>query len=171
MNYETLNENCLLVELTCEEMKQLHITYESLDSNSELCENAVRKILKEISRDKIKPNNKITVEALPTNDGGCFFIFTFSEKKHRYKVKKPCNDIFFYTDNLNGLLDSISSAQRLNGHKAPCRVFKMNDNFYLYLSQNHKHLHPIFKEFGSITNSFSKEMLNEHGVFMGEVVI
>ena len=171
MNYEKLNNNVMLVELSSEEMKRFHITYDTLNSDSEHTESFVRKILNEISQDKLKANDKILVEALPIDNGGCFFIFTFSEKKTRYKVKKSNSDIFFYTDNLNELLDSISSAQKQSKENLPCQVFKMNNNFYLQLSPNHNHLHPTFKEFGYLTTSFSKEILNEHGNFVGEITI
>lgn len=169
MNYESLNDNVILVELTKEEMCQFQITYDSLDCNNELTEIAIRKILNEISQDKIKTNKKITVEALPTDDGGCFFIFTFSAKLHRYKVKKSYNDVFFRTDNLNSLLDTISSVQKISSNKTPCKIFEMNKDFYLSLSSQHRCFYPIFKEFGSVSNSFSKEILFEHGKFIGEV--
>ena len=57
MNYESLNDNVILVELTKEEMSQFHITYDSLDCDNELTEFAIRKILNEISQDKIVKNN------------------------------------------------------------------------------------------------------------------
>ena len=171
MNYESLNDNVMLVELTKEEMNQFHITYDSLDCDNELTEIAIRKILSEISQDKIKVNNKITVEALPTDEGGCFFIFTFSVKKHRYKVKNLYNDIFFKTDSLNSLLDTISFVQKSTDAKMPCKIFEMNNVFYLHLSPKHKSFYPIFKEFGLISSSFSKEIIFEHGKLLGEVQI
>lgn len=169
MNYESLNDNVMLVELSKEEMNQFHITYDSLDCDNELTEIAIRKILNEISQDKIKTNNKITVEALPTDDGGCFFIFTFSVKPHRYKVKKTDNDFFFKTDNINSVLDTILSVQRRSDVKTPCKIFEMNNDFYLQLSPKHKRFYPIFKEYGLVSNSFSKEIINEHGKLLGEI--
>lgn len=171
MNYETLNNNVMLVELTSDEMKRFHITYDSLSSDNEHTENAIKNILKEISQKEFHINDKILVEALPIDDGGCFFIFTFYEKKRRYRLKKSSTDIFFYTKNLDDLLDCISSAQELSNSSSPCRLFKMNNSFYLNLSPEHRLLHPIFKEFGKLTTSFSKEMLNEHGKYVGEVLI
>ena len=145
MNYETLNKNVILVELTKEEMNRFHITYESLSNNNKHSEIAVKSILKEISQDKIKANDKILVEALPIDDGGCFFIFTFSERKHRYKLKKSSSDVFFYTDNINELLDCISSAQNRSQTQSPCRLFRMNNTFYLNISPNQSYLYPNFK--------------------------
>lgn len=171
MNYESLNDNVMLVELTKEEMTRFHLTYDSLDYNNELTEFAIREILNEISQDKTKTNNKIAVEALPTDDGGCFFIFTFSVKPHRYKIKKSNEDFFFKTDSLDSLLDTILSVQRCSDVKTPCKVFEMNNDFYLHLSSRHKNLCPILKEFGFILTSFSKEIILEHGRLLGEVNI
>ena len=169
MNYESLNDNVMLVELSKEEMNHFHITYDSLDCDNQLTEMAIRNILNEISQDKIKANNKITVEALPTDDGGCFFIFTFSVKAHRYKVKKTNHDLFFKADNLNSLLDTISHLKQKTDHKTSCKIFEMNNDFYLQLSPKHKRFYPIFKEYGFISNSISKEIINEHGKLLGEV--
>ena len=171
MNYETLNNNVMLVELSPEEMKRFHITYDTLSSDSKHTETIIRKILNEISQEKFKIKDKIIVEALPTDNGGCFFIFTFSEKKIRYKVKRSNSDVFFCADNLNDLLDSIASLQKQSTLNSSCQIFKMNNLFYLQLSPCHKPLHSILKEFGCLINSFSKEMLNEYGEYMGEIML
>ena len=171
MNYETLNNNVMLVELTQDEMKRFHITYDSLGRDNEHTEKAIKSILKEISQKEFHINDKILVEALPIDDGGCFFIFTFSEKKHRYKLKKSSQDVFFYTESINELLDCISSVQKRNNASSPCRLFKMNNNFYLNISPAHRLFYPTFKEFGRLTTSFSKEILNEHGEYMGEFLV
>lgn len=171
MNYESLNNDVMLVELTKEEMNKFHITYESLESDNEQTKLVIKEILNEISQNQIKSNSKITVEALPTDSGGCFFIFTFSSKPHRYKVKKTYNYLLFKTNNLNSLLDAISSIQKQSDKKTTCKIFQMNDDFYLHLSPKLQVFYPIFKEFGYLLNSFSKERLYEHGELIGEVRI
>lgn len=170
MNYESLNDNVMLVELSKEEMNRFHITYDSLNCDSKLTELAVRNILKEISQDKVNANNKITVEALPIDDGGCFFIFTFSVKTHRYKVKNSNTDLYFKTNNIDSLLDTISSVKNYSDSKIPCKIFEMNNDFYIEISPNHKRFYPIFKEYGSVLNSISKEIIFEHGNLLGEVI-
>ena len=171
MNYESLNDNVMLVELTQDEMKHFNITYDSLDSNNELTESAIKSILEEICESKAHSHSKITIEALPTDTGGCFFIFTFSKKKQRYKVKKTNKNVFFVANSLNVLLDSVLSAKKLSKNQSPCKVFALNNAFYIQLSHSHMPLRPIFKEFGSITDSISQEILSEHGKYMGELYI
>ncbi len=167
MNYETLNNNIMLVELTCEDMKNLSLTYDSFD-NKESTGTAVKKILKKIPH-KADTKGKITVEALPTNDGGCFFIFTFSaNKKQRYKLKSL--DTFWYmTENVDNLLDVISLSEKTCHNKAESKIYKYNDFYYLSLSPKHKRLFHLMKEFGRISNLPSHEIISEHGEYLGEI--
>ena len=167
MNYETLNNNVMLVELTCEDMKSLSLTYDSFD-NKETTSTAVKKILSEIPH-KADTKSKITVEALPTNDGGCFFIFTFSKnEKQRYKLKKQ-NAFWYRTENIDNLLDVISLSQKISDFKTESQVFKYNNQYYLSLNSDHKTLFPLMKEFGEISNHPSEEMISEHGEYLGQV--
>lgn len=169
MNYETLNNNVMLVELTCEDMKKLSLTYESFD-NKELTSTAVKKILKEIPH-KADTKSKITVDALPTNDGGCFFIFTFStNEKQRYKLKK-LEPFWYRTENIDNLLDVISLSEKLSDFKTESQIFKYNNHYYLSLSPDHKRLFPLMKEFGRILNFPSQEIVSEYGDFLGQVRI
>ena len=56
MTFEVLNETTILIELTFEEMKKYHITYDTLDSNN----NAIKNILNVIkASDKIDTSEKI----------------------------------------------------------------------------------------------------------------
>ena len=115
MTFEVLNDNVMLVELTFEEMKKYHITYETLDCNSQYTQSAVKNILDLIKAgENFNTKDKITVEALPVNDGGCFFIFTFSPKKKvRYKMKKLINSSVFQAETLDNLLDFVSVLKNL----------------------------------------------------------
>lgn len=167
MNYETLNNNVMLVELTCEDMKNLSLTYDAFD-NKELTSTAVKKILKEIPH-KANDKSKITVEALPTNDGGCFFIFTFStNEKQRYKLKK-LEPFWYRTENIDNLLDVISLSEKISGFKSECKIFKYNNYYYLSLNPDHKKLFPLLKEFGNVLNMPSAEVVFEHGEYLGQV--
>lgn len=169
MNYETLNNNVMLVELTCEDMKNLSLTYDSFD-NKETTSTAVKKILKEIPH-KANIKGNITVEALPTNDGGCFFIFTFSStKKQRYKLKIQ-EPFWCWTENIDNLLDLISLAEKSNESKTKSQIFKYNNLYYLSLNSNHKKLFPLMKEFGKISNLPPAETVFEHGEYLGQISI
>ena len=64
MNYETLNNNVMLVELTCEDMKNLSLTYDSFD-NKETTSTAVKRILKRKSQGLASPFMAAMTPSIP----------------------------------------------------------------------------------------------------------
>lgn len=172
MTFEALNDNVMLVELSYDEMKRYHITYETLDCNSQHTQCAVRNILDFIDAgEKFNISDKITVEALPTNDGGCFLIFTFSpKKKTRYKVKKTDSFSIFSTDNLNNLLDFIGVMKKQHQKKLKYEIYKMNKSFYMQIPVNTQKVNVIMQEFGHISD-VQPEKISEYGEFLGSVMI
>ena len=168
MTFEVLNETTILVELTFEEMKKYHITYETLDSDN----NAIKNILNVIKvSDKFNDSEKITIEALPVNDGGCFFILTFTPKKKvRYKMRKLQNNSVFKTDNLDNLLDFVSALKEKHPKNLKYEIYKMNESFYMQIPERSQKLHAVMGEFGQISDVIP-EKFNEYGVLLGSVII
>ena len=168
MTFEVLNETTILVELTFEEMKKYHITYETLDSNN----NAIKNILNVIkASDKFNDSEKITIEALPVNDGGCFFILTFTPKKKvRYKMRKLPNTCVFKTDNLDNLVDFVSALKAKHQKNLKYEIYKMNNSFYMQIPERSQKLHAVMGEFGQISDIIP-EKINEYGVLLGSVTI
>lgn len=172
MTFEALNDNVMLVELSCEEMKKYHITYETLDCDNQCTQSAVKNILDFIkASDKFNTNDKITVEALPVNDGGCFFIFTFSpKKKTRYKMKKINNLSVFKADTLNNLLDFVSAMKKIHQKNLKYEIYKIENKFYMQIPVNSQKINAVIGEFGQISD-LQPEKLWEYGAFLGSVVI
>ncbi|MBE6803578.1 MAG: adaptor protein MecA [Ruminococcaceae bacterium] len=168
MTFEVLNETTILVELTFEEMKKYHITYETLDSNN----NAIKNILNVIkASDKIDTSEKITIEALPVNDGGCFFILTFTPKKKvRYKMRKLSENSVFKTDNIDNLLDFVSALKVKHQKNLKYEIYKMNESFYMQIPERSQKLQAVMGEFGQISD-IVPEKINEHGVLLGSIII
>ena len=168
MTFEVLNETTILIELTFEEMKKYHITYETLDSNN----NAIKNILNVIkASDKIDTSEKITIEALPVNDGGCFFILTFTPKKKvRYKMRKLSENSVFKTDNIDNLLDFVSALKVKHQKNLKYEIYKMNESFYMQIPERSQKLYAVMGEFGQISD-IVPEKINEHGVLLGSIII
>ena len=168
MTFEVLNETTILIELTFEEMKKYHITYDTLDSNN----NAIKNILNVIkASDKIDTSEKITIEALPVNDGGCFFILTFTPKKKvRYKMRKLSENSVFKTDNIDNLLDFVSALKVKHQKNLKYEIYKMNESFYMQIPERSQKLYAVMGEFGQISD-IVPEKINEHGVLLGSIII
>lgn len=168
MTFEVLNETTILVELTFEEMKKYHITYETLDKDN----NAIKNILNVVkASDKIDKSEKITIEALPVKDGGCFFILTFTPKKKvRYKMRKYSEKSVFRTDNIDNLLDFVSVLKTRHQKNLKYEIYKMNNSFYMQIPERSQKLFAVMEEFGQISDTFP-EKINEYGVLLGSVII
>ncbi|MBR5321886.1 MAG: hypothetical protein IKU41_08625 [Clostridia bacterium] len=167
MTFEVLNETTILVELTFEEMKKHNITYETLESN-----NAIKNILNVIkASDKFNTSEKITIEALPVNNGGCFFILTFApKKKTRYKMKKLNTNSVFKTDNIDNLLDFVSALKEKYQKNLKYEIYKMNNAFYMQIPERNQQLNAVMGEFGQISD-VAPEKIGEYGIFLGSVII
>ena len=149
MTFEALNDTVMLVELSYEEMKKYHITYENLDCSNKQLQDSVKKLLEAIkASDKYNTDDKIIIEALPVDNGGCFFIFTFSPKKKiRYKMKKPEHTIWFKTESVDNLLDFILSVKHLEERRCDCEIYKFKEDFYIEIPTTSQKLTALAREF------------------------
>lgn len=167
MTFEVLNETTILVELTFEEMKKHNITYETLESN-----NAIKNILNVIKASgTFNTSEKITIEALPVNNGGCFFILTFApKKKTRYKMKKLNTNSVFKTDNIDNILDFVSALKEKYQKNLKYEIYKMNNAFYMQIPERNQQLNAVMGEFGQISD-VAPEKIGEYGILLGSVII
>ncbi len=173
MTFETLNDKVMLVELSKEEMEKLHITYESLNDGSEKTRIALKTLLSGISAEKrLSKGEKVIVEAMPTENGGCFFIFTFTyNKKKRYKVKGNDVSFVFRAENLDDFLDFISVAKKNVECQQTCRAYKLKHDYFLFVPDDNKILNHLATEYGEKTENICHEWLMEHGENLGKVYL
>lgn len=173
MTFETLNENVMLVELSGDEMEKFHITYESLNNSSEKTQIALKSLLSRIDTEKrLSKGEKVIVEAMPTENGGCFFIFTFTySKKKRYRVKRNDVSLIFRTDNLDDFLDFISIAKKNIRHQQVCEAYKLKNNYFLFVPDKNEMLNRFVDEYGEKSKNICHEWLMEHGKCLGKVYL
>ncbi len=173
MTFETLNNNVMLVELSGDEMEKLHITYESLNNSSEITQLALKNLLSRIDVNKrLSKGETVIVEAMPTDNGGCFFIFTFTyDKKRRYKVKKNNVSLIFKTESLNDFLDFISVVKKNTERQQVCEAYELKNNYYLFIPDDNIKLNHLITEYGEKTENICHEWLMEHGKNLGKVYL
>ncbi len=173
MTFETLNDNVMLVELSGKEMEKLHITYETLNDGSEKTQIALKTLLSKIdTKKRLSKGEKVVVEAMPTENGGCFFIFTFTYiKKKRYKVKRNEASFIFRAENLNNFLDFLSVIKKNNEFSYICNVYELKNNYYLYVPDDNKKLSHFAMEYGEKAENICHEWLIEHGKKLGKVYL
>ncbi len=168
MNYEKLNENIMLVELSFKEMNELNITYETMTDDSLKTQNALKKILKNISLESSHHTEKVTVEALPTDDGGCFFIFTFIHRKERYRIQAK-NDVFLKLKSLDDVLDLLCILKKRNTSLIKKDFFALGGNYYLSIDNSQKEFFSLYQEFGTLTREINQAHLREYGKYLGKI--
>ncbi len=173
MNFETLNDNVMLIELSREEMEKLHITYESLNDGNEKTQIALKTLLSRIDTEKrLSKGEKVIVEAMPTENGGCFFILTFTyNKKKRYKVKRNESSFVFCAENINDFLDFISTAKKSVDCQQICQAYKLKNNYFLFIPDDSRKLNHLVMEYGEKTENICHEWLKEHGENLGKVYL
>lgn len=173
MTFETLNNNVMLVELSVEEMKNFHITYDSLNNDNDNTKSVIKNLLCCIDVDnRIARGEKVTVEALPIADGGCFFIFTFSSAyKKRYRLKKGNCSVVFSVDTLDNLLDLIGVCKKQKKAKGIWMIYKMDNRYYLFTPSTDEKTNDLISEFGEQVDKITYSRVIEHGRDLGKVYL
>ena len=83
MDIQPISNNKFIVGLTCDEMKDLDITYEDMDYSNIETRRVIWTILDTVRRDTgrdVDPSGNLMIEAAPDTDGGCLLMFTFDIK-------------------------------------------------------------------------------------------
>lgn len=177
MTFEAMNSNCLIVELSKEEMEQYDITYDTLDQKSARTKSFIRKILSrayELKYDNLSNCRKITVEALPIGDGGCFFILTFLKTPSgRYRVKRPAEKVTLEAENMDDLLDFVSAAKKRQSTPCKCEIYRCDGKYFLTVPDCPKHFSLMMREYGSVLPETYDTffVFREHGSLIGTVAI
>ncbi len=173
MTFETLNDNVLFVELSSDEMEKFHITYDSLNGNNEKTQFALRSLLQKIDfESRMTKGEKVLVEALPTDKGGCFFIFTFIKvNKRRYKVKRNNASLILKTACLDDFLDFVSANHKGKNINQNCEVYQMENCFFLFIPKGNEKLNAAMSEFGTVFENADYERLREYGKSLGNIYL
>ncbi len=173
MIFETLNDNVMLIELTGDEMEKFHITYDTLNDSNENTQNALKRLLQKVDADnRVSKGESVVVEALPTDNGGCFFIFTFTKPvKKRYRVKKNDFSLIFKAECLNDFLDFISTAKNSMNIAEKCHAYEMENSYYLFIPKTDSRISAVVSEFGIISRNTDYERLKEYGKSLGEIYL
>lgn len=171
MNIETLNNNILLVELSVDEMKELDITYENLNNQDIKNQVAIRKLLKRVdNKNHIENGGKVIIEALPIDGGGCFFIFTFTHFKKRYKLKSESVS-FFSLKNLDDFLDLICTIRKSTGFDISINAYEFDKNYFVSIPRGNAKIKAILNEYGVETDKLTGDRVAEYGRSLGGIYL
>lgn len=173
MIIETLNENVMLLELSGDEMEKFHITYDILNCNNEKTKNVLKTLLHNIdAENRLSKGEKVLIEAMPTENGGCFFILTFSHKRKTvYRLKRNNEPSVFHTDNIDNMLDFLSAVKKKGITGQNFEAFTMNEDYFIYIPETGKKLSIIMCEYGDNARNINYEKLKEYGKPLGNIYL
>jgi negative regulator of genetic competence, sporulation and motility len=173
MIIETLNENVMLLELSGDEMEKFHITYDILNCNNEKTKNVLKTLLHNVdSENRLSKGEKVLIEAMPIENGGCFFILTFSQKRKTvYKIKRNNESSVFQTDNIDNMLDFLSAIRKSGMKEQNLEAFTMNNEYFIFIPEMGRKLNIIMNEYGNNARNISYERLREYGTFLGNIYL
>ncbi len=111
MDIQPISNNKFIVGLTCDEMKDLDITYDDMDYSNIETRRVIWTILDTVRRDTgrdVDPSGNLMIEAAPDTDGGCLLMFTVASgpnKKSETVISKANPTRIYEFENLDNLLD------------------------------------------------------------------
>jgi hypothetical protein len=139
-------------------MKEYKITYETLNDDNKESQSAIKNLLFSIDKRKvIKKGEKVVVDALPIEGGGCFFILTLTPSvKRKYKIKKTDTTNLYSLGSMNNLLDFINVFKKFSDKEQKITIYKMNEDYFVTTEGYDLKLNSVLSEFGEIVENFHK---------------
>ena len=112
MKINSPNKAKIIVELTCDDMQELDITYDNMDYSNIETRRVIWTILdkarKILCRD-IDPSGKMTIETIPLDTGGCVIFFTVNDTGECIRNIIAKNEDVYEFDSLDNVLDLYAS--------------------------------------------------------------
>ena len=150
MDIQPISNNKFIVGLTCDEMKDLDITYEDMDYSNIETRRVIWTILDTVRRDTgrdIDPSGNLMIEAAPDTDGGCLLMFTVASgpnKKSETVISKANPTRIYEFENLDNMLDFLRFLPDNSR-----RIFTKGIKYRLELpTETANNFHRILNEYG-----------------------
>ena len=164
MDIQPISNNKFIVGLTCDEMKDLDITYEDMDYSNIETRRVIWTILDTVRRDTgrdVDPSGNLMIEAAPDTDGGCLLMFTVASgrnKKSETVVLKANATRIFEFENVDNLLDFLRFLPDNSR-----RIFTKGSKYRLELpTETANNFHRILNEYGKFVGKSSLTAAHTH---------
>ena len=180
MKIEAPQENKIVVELTAQDMAELDITYEEMDYGNVETRRVIWTILDRVrtvlQRD-IDPSGKLTIESIPTRDGGCVLFFTVPKEDESYvrqtvhMCRRP--SVLLCAVDAPETLFRLARHLRQAVHPLPPSSLYLWEKRYVLLLQGGPAAptcRMILAEYGTVCadNLLAAAVLREHGKLLAE---
>ena len=164
MDIQPISNNKFIVGLTCDEMKDIDITYEDMDYSNIETRRVIWTILDTVRRDTgrdIDPSGNLMIEAAPGTDGGCLLMFTVASgpnKKSETVISKANPTRIYEFENLDNTLDFLLFLPDNSR-----RIFTKGIKYRLELpTETANNFHRILNEYGKFVGKSSLAAAQTH---------
>lgn len=160
---ELLENGCLKIVLTNEELGEMGLTFERLDYRNAETQRAIQQLLL-IARQEtgFRHSGDLTVEAIPLEEG-CLLLLTPSAIRRRIRMKKAVGPYIYRVADIDGLFRLAESWNRLQTQSRPdaeepgisaagSSLYRLDDAFGLVLYP----AMPLPREAGALLQEFAQ---------------
>lgn len=160
---ELLENGCLKIVLTNEELEEMGLSFERLDYRNAETQRAIQQLLL-IARQEtgFRHSGDLTVEAIPLEEG-CLLLLTPSVMRRRIRMKKAVGPYIYRVADVDGLFRLAESWNRLQVQSRPdaedpgisaagSSLYRLDDAFGLVLYP----AMPLPREAGALLQEFAQ---------------
>ena len=148
---DLLENGCLKILLTEEDLRDFHLTFEDLDYNNDSTRSALQQLLETARRETgFDASGNLIIEALPA-DGGCLLLLTPAGGKRHVRMKRVVGPYIFELDDVDTVLHLAKS---VGGNTPPMfgsSLYRFNKRYRLVLSPGA----PLSREMGNLLCEFA----------------
>ncbi|MDD3833108.1 MAG: adaptor protein MecA [Oscillospiraceae bacterium] len=152
MKIDLLDNGCLKILLTEEDMHDFSLSFEEMDYSNENTRNALHHILDNARREVgFDTSNSLMIEAIPV-DGGCLLLLTPTGGKRHVRMKRVVGPYIFELDDVDTVLHLAKS---VGGNTPPMfgsSLYRFDKRYRLIIYPGV----PLSREMDSLFNEFGR---------------
>lgn len=140
MKIELQNEDKIVVELTSSDLKTLDITYEDMDYSNIETRRVIWTLLDEARRvlgKDINTAERMLIEALPSDNGGCILYFTVlpasgcDRSSKRLIMKKEAEPILLCTEECDNFIGAVEALRKMENRYKSFNSYLLENEYYI----------------------------------------
>lgn len=152
MKIDLLENGCLKILLTEEDLRDFNLTFEDMDYNNEITRSALHQLLDTARRETgFDSSGSLIIEALPV-DGGCMLLLTPTGGKRHVRMKRVVGPYIFELDDA----DTVLRLARSVGENTPpmfgSSLYRFDKRYRLVLYPGA----PLTREMGNLLGEFAR---------------
>ncbi|MCM1363806.1 MAG: adaptor protein MecA [Faecalibacterium sp.] len=154
MKFESTCKNCILAELSNEDLELLKLSYDELDYSDEHVRDTIHRILDEASAETgimLNRENEIRIDVMPDLIGGCLIIFSKNDETEYVNSSVS----IFETDDFNNILDMVRVLKSTVDMATESVLYQKDEKYRLIVKNCDERLSLLLGEYMNLEDSDS----------------